>query len=109
MNAYLKAIYVQLLITLLHVLLASQVAFADSSFVLGSRAGTPPEERDLCTIIAGLIASYSSMAGFTTYNLYGASTTASNVYIAAYGNGHFWSTSFYIGHGGWPTWWHYWG
>lgn len=109
MNTYLKAIYVQLVIALLYGLLASQVAFADSSFALGSRSSVPQEEINLDTSIANLIASYSSMASFTTYNWYGASTTRNNIYIAAYGNGHFWSISFHIGHGGWDTWWHFWG
>jgi hypothetical protein len=109
MNAYLKAICVPLVIALLCGLLATQAAFADSSFALGSRANVPQDEINLDTSIANMIASYSSMAGFTTYNLYGASTTANNIYIAAYGNGHFWSISFYVGHGGWDTWWHYWG
>ena len=77
--------------------------------MLGSENGAPQDEIDADSALASLIADYSSTAGYSAYNWYGAQTTASNIYTAAAGNGAPYasgvprSTTFYIGHGGATT------
>jgi hypothetical protein len=101
MNAYLKNLSVALLALSLcfsfsHIL---HLTFAKSSTQLGSRYAVPQEEIDADDNITKLIASYSAVGGYTVYNWYGADTTINNIYEAAYGAGHTYSISFYIGHG----------
>jgi len=101
MNAYLKNLSVALLALSLcfsfsHTL---HLTFAKSSTQLGSRYAVPQEEIDADDNITKLTASYSAVGGYTVYNWYGADTTINNIYEAAYGAGHTYSISFYIGHG----------
>jgi hypothetical protein len=104
------------MITLLFTISIPQLVSAKSSTVLGSRAGVwEQEEIDADVSITNTITSYSSIADYNAYNWYGANTTQSSICEAAYGVGHFYSISFYIGDGdrenpthfwGWPWQWH---
>lgn len=90
-----------------------QVCNASNSYIYGSRYNLPAVETDLDNTLAGNIQSASSYAGYTTYNWYGSSTTANNIYTGAYGGGSYFSISFHVGHGGYDGWmcftwpWHY--
>lgn len=114
MKTYLKTCYISLIVTLLCFSSFYQVVSAKSSIAMGSRDSVPQDEITYDSSIAATITSYSSIAGFTALNWYGAQTTANNIYDAAYGHGHAYSISFYIGHGGsvwvwnWAGWiWYY--
>jgi hypothetical protein len=86
-----------------------QSCSATTSTIYGSRYNVPSDEQTADVTLTNAIASYSSSRGYATYNLYGSSTTASNIYIGAYGNGDSFSIAFYVGHGGHSVEWHYWG
>lgn len=100
MNTYLRIYGISLIVAFLCLSSFSQLVFAKSSIALGSRNDVPADEVNADSNIANLITSYSSIAGYSTFNWYGALTTANNIYTAAAGNGHLYSISFYIGHGG---------
>jgi len=107
MNVYLRTYYISLIIAFLYLSLLLPASFAKSSIALGSRNGVPDYEINADTNIANMITSYSSIAGYSAYNWYGAQTTQNNIYSAAYGNGHIYSITFYIGHGGWNWLWNW--
>jgi hypothetical protein len=75
------------------------------SIALGSTNNVPAGEIAADTALASMIANYSSQAGYTTQNWYGSQTNASNIYLAAGGDGYNYSLAFYIGHGGWDYTW----
>ncbi|MDH7607036.1 MAG: hypothetical protein QHH12_04620 [Candidatus Bathyarchaeota archaeon] len=108
MNAYLKDFTTSLIISLLYLLMLAPASFAKSSTVLGPACFTG-EEGVLDQSLVNTIASYSSIAGYSTYNWYGTQTTAGNIYLAAFGNGHAYSITFYTGHGWLESWIHFWG
>lgn len=91
---------------------------ASTSSILGSRYGVPSDEQYYDSQAASAIAKYSKWAVVCWYvagtpycvprfdsvkNLYGSSTTASNIYDAAEGFGEDSSIVFYIGEGGIAT------
>jgi hypothetical protein len=96
MNAYLKVCSISLIIAFLIGFAYPQSALAKSSMILGSRYDVASDEINACTAIANFIATYSSIAGYSTFNWYGNQTTANNIYTAAAGNGHLYSISFYL-------------
>lgn len=108
MNAHLKDFTTSLIIAFLYLLMLTPASFAKSSMVLGPACFTG-EEAELDQSLVNTIASYSSIAGYSTYNWYGTQTTADNIYLAAYGNGHLYSITYYTGHGWLQNWTHYWG
>ncbi|MEM3774781.1 MAG: hypothetical protein QXX92_07285 [Candidatus Bathyarchaeia archaeon] len=114
MNSILKEYLISLTIAFLIFCSCCPASFAKSSIALGSRNDVPDYEINADASIANMITSYSSIAGYSAYNWYGAQTTADNIYLAAFGNNHLYSISFYIGHGGsqyvwnWAGWiWYY--
>lgn len=109
MNMHLKDFTISLIIAFLYLSLLLPASFAKSSIALGSRWEVPDYEVNADASIANMITSYSSVAGYSAYNWYGAQTNATNIYLAVYGNGHVYSISFYIGHGWLESWWHFWG
>ncbi|MEM3700767.1 MAG: hypothetical protein QXL57_07905 [Candidatus Bathyarchaeia archaeon] len=109
MNAHLKDFIISLIIGFLYLSLLVPASFAKTSIVLGSRWEVPDYEVNADTSIANMITSYSSIAGYSAYNWYGAQTNATTINWAAYGYGHVYSISFYIGHGWLQNWTHYWG
>jgi len=107
MTAYFK-IYISLMITVLLLLLIPLESSAKTSTALGSRSLVTQEEIGAATSISCTITIYSSFAGYSAYNWYGASTNSTNIFRAAVGVGSLYSMSFYHGHGGWGTWWCLW-
>jgi len=69
------------------------------SIVLGSTYSVPAGEIAADSAIASTIATYSSWAGYTTQNWYGSKTNASDIYLAAGGDGYSYALAFYIGDG----------
>ena len=81
-------------------LLAVEVkCYAKSSTVLGSRYTLTEWEEQTDSQLASFIFNCSLASNYTSYNWYGSSTTQANIYEAAQGAGHVFSTSFYIGEG----------
>jgi hypothetical protein len=100
-NAYVKAYWISLIVAFIYISSAPP-AFSTpgkSSTTLGSTWGIDQNEKNNDTLITNIIASYSTAAGYSTYNWYGADATTSNIYAAADGVGYPYSVSFYIGHG----------
>ena len=101
MNAYFKACLIWIAVAVLWLSSFSSVCHASPSIstALGSTYEAPQSEIDLDCSVAQMIASYSSMAGYTAHNQYGSQTDPDNIYSAADG---YWSDAiaFYIGHGG---------
>jgi len=84
----------------LTLLLATEVeCYAKSSTVLGSRYALSEHEKITDDQLSEYIYNCSLNSGYSSYNWYGAPTTEDNIYQAAYGVGHTFSISFYIGHG----------
>ncbi|MEM2972437.1 MAG: hypothetical protein QW270_08490 [Candidatus Bathyarchaeia archaeon] len=100
MNKYLTTYCIQLMIASFSLSFLIPVSLAKSSITLGSRDSVPLNEINLDATITNMIAFYSFMAGYKDYNQYGAQTTRNKIFQAAFGNGHIYSISFYIGHGG---------
>jgi hypothetical protein len=89
-----------ILLTLSCSLLLVQPVSAIPSTVYGSTAQVfNQDELDRQADITSDISSLSSGVGYTTYNWYGADTTANNLYIGAFDHGDAGSIVFYIGHG----------
>lgn len=59
----------------------------------------PSVETTTDSNLAGNLTLASNYAGYTTYNWYESSTTASNLYVGAYGGNSPFSISFHVGHG----------
>lgn len=78
-----------------------QPVSANSSTIFGSEDSIPLYELQLDYKIACEIEYWSeTYTSLTTYNWYGSSTNADNLYIGAYDHGDAYSAVFYIGHGG---------
>ena len=96
MNAYMKTYYI--LFVTASLLLSFALPVSASSITLGS-SDVPSYEKDADNNAAAMIANWSSIAGYTTYNWYGNLTDAIHIFNAANGCGYPNSISFYIGHG----------
>ncbi len=108
MNVYLKNEAIALIALSIFFSSFSPAVLAGSSTQLGSTYESygrlVQNEIDADNNTARLIANYSAIAGFSTFNWYGAQTTRQNVYNAASGAGDNYSMAFYIGESGYQDW-----